>query len=117
MQRLPLLLLLPFPFPTLQKFLLHSPTLLLLPTPSFPPLQEFVLHSPTLTSTKWWPGGLGKTATHAVVMARLFLDGKDHGPHAFVVRVKARTIFRACRTLAAVGCVCVCVCVCVHMYV
>jgi hypothetical protein len=25
-----------------------------------------VLHSPTLTSTKWWPGGLGKTATHAV---------------------------------------------------
>jgi Acyl-coenzyme A oxidase N-terminal len=28
--------------------------------------KEWVLHSPTLTSTKWWPGGLGKTATHAV---------------------------------------------------
>ncbi|GFR44234.1 hypothetical protein Agub_g5369 [Astrephomene gubernaculifera] len=41
--------------------------------------QEFVLHSPTLTSTKWWPGGLGKTATHAVVMARLMLPDEDAG--------------------------------------
>lgn len=50
--------------------------------------EEFVLHSPTLTATKWWPGGLGKTATHAVVMARLFLKGRDHGPHPFVVRLR-----------------------------
>ena len=54
---------------------------------------EFVLHSPTPSSTKWWPGGLGKTATHAVVMARLMLpDGrggvKDHGPHAFVAQLR-----------------------------
>merc|ERR1712176_1227615 len=41
---------------------------------------EFVVHSPTPTATKWWPGGLGKTATHAVVMARLFLNGSDFGP-------------------------------------
>lgn len=40
-----------------------------------------------------WPGGLGKTATHAVVMARLMLpDGasgriEDRGPHAFIVQV------------------------------
>ena len=27
---------------------------------------EFVVHSPALTATKWWPGGLGKTATHVV---------------------------------------------------
>lgn len=38
--------------------------------------KEFVIHSPTLTSTKWWPGGLGKTADHAVVIARLFIDGR-----------------------------------------
>ena len=38
-----------------------------------PETQEFILHSPTLTSTKWWPGGMGKTSTHAVVMARLFI--------------------------------------------
>jgi alkylation response protein AidB-like acyl-CoA dehydrogenase len=31
--------------------------------------QEWDIHSPTLTSTKWWPGGLGKTATHAVRLA------------------------------------------------
>jgi hypothetical protein len=48
--------------------------------------REFVVHSPTLTSTKWWPGGLGKTATHVILMARLFTQGKV--------------------------CVCVCVCVC-----
>jgi acyl-CoA oxidase len=52
-------------------------------------LQEFILHSPTLTSTKWWPGGMGKTATHAVVMARLIVGGRDHGPHAFIVQVRA----------------------------
>lgn len=54
---------------------------------TLPPQQEFILHSPTLTSTKWWPGGMGKTATHAVVMARLILKGKDYGPHAFIVQV------------------------------
>lgn len=26
--------------------------------------KEFVVHSPSLESTKWWPGGLGKTSTH-----------------------------------------------------
>jgi acyl-CoA oxidase len=55
---------------------------------------EFVVHSPTLSAAKWWPGGLGKTATHAVVMARLMLpraDGggvDDRGPHAFIVQVR-----------------------------
>lgn len=50
--------------------------------------QEFVIHSPTLTSTKWWPGGLGKTANHVICMARLVTQGKDYGPHAFVVRIR-----------------------------
>lgn len=54
-----------------------------------PQTREFVVHSPTLTSTKWWPGGLGKTSTHAVVMARLVTpDGKERGPHAFVVPLR-----------------------------
>jgi acyl-CoA oxidase len=51
--------------------------------------QEFVLHTPTKTATKWWPGGMGKTCTHAVVMARLVLNGKDHGPHAFIVQLRS----------------------------
>lgn len=51
-------------------------------------MQEFVLHSPTLTSTKWWPGGLGKTCTHTVVMARLVVEGKDCGMHAFLLQLR-----------------------------
>lgn len=55
------------------------------------PSQQFIIHSPTLTSTKWWPGGLGKTATHAVVMARLFVGKRDYGPHAFIVQLRDLT--------------------------
>ncbi|GFQ07027.1 peroxisomal acyl-coenzyme a oxidase 1 [Phtheirospermum japonicum] len=54
-----------------------------------PHTDEFVIHSPTLTSSKWWPGGLGKVSTHAIVYARLILDGKDHGVHGFIVQVRS----------------------------
>ncbi|MEW5313953.1 MAG: hypothetical protein WDW38_005483 [Sanguina aurantia] len=54
-----------------------------------PTNEQFVLHSPTLSATKWWPGGMGKTATHAVVMARLFIAAKDYGPHAFIVQLRS----------------------------
>ncbi|CAK9217123.1 unnamed protein product [Sphagnum troendelagicum] len=50
---------------------------------------EFVLHSPTLTSTKWWPGGLGKASTHALVYARLITDSQDYGVHAFIVQIRS----------------------------
>jgi acyl-CoA oxidase len=53
-----------------------------------PRAREFVVHSPTLTSTKWWPGGLGKTATHCILMARLCAGGADRGPHALVVQLR-----------------------------
>ena len=36
-----------------------------------PAAREFVLHSPSITAYKWWPGGLGKTANYAIVMAQL----------------------------------------------
>ncbi|OQR90342.1 peroxisomal acyl-coenzyme A oxidase 1 [Achlya hypogyna] len=49
---------------------------------------DFDLHSPTLTSRKWWPGGLGKTATFAVVYARLLHAGTDYGVHAFHVQLR-----------------------------
>jgi len=52
-------------------------------------LQVFEIHSPTLTATKWWVGALGKTATHAVVFARLLLNGKDYGPHPFIVQIRS----------------------------
>ncbi|PRP79966.1 hypothetical protein PROFUN_05942 [Planoprotostelium fungivorum] len=51
--------------------------------------KEFVLHSPTITSTKWWPGGLGYTSTHAVVMARLIVKDKDYGVHGFITPLRS----------------------------
>lgn len=50
---------------------------------------EFIINSPTLTSTKFWPGALGFTCTHAIVMARLIAEGKDYGIHAFLVQLRS----------------------------
>ncbi|KAK9833196.1 hypothetical protein WJX74_009804 [Apatococcus lobatus] len=50
--------------------------------------QQFIVHSPALSSTKWWPGGLGKTSTHIILMARLFINQKDYGLHAFVMQIR-----------------------------
>ena len=30
---------------------------------------EFVMNTPTMTSTKWWPGELGRFANHAIIYA------------------------------------------------
>jgi acyl-CoA oxidase len=48
------------------------------------------IHSPTLTSAKFWPGTLGKTANHAMVIARL-IDGRgeDRGIHNFLVPLRS----------------------------
>ncbi|XP_072318611.1 peroxisomal acyl-coenzyme A oxidase 1 isoform X1 [Eucyclogobius newberryi] len=53
-----------------------------------PATQEFVLNSPTITSIKWWPGALGKTSNHAVVLAQLYTQGNCHGLHAFIVQIR-----------------------------
>lgn len=51
--------------------------------------QEFVLNTPTVTSTKWWPGALGKTSTHCVVMAKLYCQGQYRGIHPFVLQLRS----------------------------
>ena len=49
----------------------------------------FDLHSPTLTATKFWPGTLGRTANHAMVVARLVDgDGVDRGVSNFIVPLR-----------------------------
>lgn len=50
--------------------------------------QQYDLHSPTMTASKWWIGGLGRSATHAIVMAILVLNGKRMGPHPFMVQIR-----------------------------
>jgi len=54
-----------------------------------PETDEFEIHSPTLTSLKWWPGALARTANFGVVYARLILaDGRDYGVHNFMVQLR-----------------------------
>ncbi|BCR91142.1 fatty-acyl coenzyme A oxidase [Aspergillus chevalieri] len=50
--------------------------------------KTFTINSPTLTASKWWIGSLGRTANHAVVMAQLYVGGKNLGPHPFVVQIR-----------------------------
>lgn len=69
-----------------------------------PQAKEFIIHSPTLTASKWWNGSMGRTATHAIVVAQLLLpqttspsldEGREpettyvnHGPHPFIVHIR-----------------------------
>ena len=50
--------------------------------------EEFVLHTPTATAMKWWPGGLGNTVNHVLLMANLVINTKNYGPHLFVVPIR-----------------------------
>ena len=50
--------------------------------------EEFVLNTPTLQSIKWWPGCLGKIATHVVLYAQLLIDGKEHGVNVFILQIR-----------------------------
>ena len=40
---------------------------------------EFVIHTPEPKATKWWPGELGRYATHAIVFAKLLIPDDDGG--------------------------------------
>ncbi|KAI1305184.1 Peroxisomal acyl-coenzyme A oxidase 1 [Halotydeus destructor] len=53
-----------------------------------PETEHFVLESPTLPSIKWWPGGLGKTANWAIVVAQVHSKGQCHGVHPFMVQIR-----------------------------
>lgn len=49
---------------------------------------EFIIHSPTVTSTKYWPGGLGRWANHALVFARCIVEDNDYGVASFIVPIR-----------------------------
>lgn len=55
--------------------------------------QQFIIDTPTLQSMKWWPGTLGKLATHAIVYAQLLLTNsegvlEEKGVHAFMMQIR-----------------------------
>ena len=47
--------------------------------------KEFVFHTPNLQAVKFWPGAVGKVATHTILMARVITLGKDHGVFPFII--------------------------------
>lgn len=49
---------------------------------------EFVIHTPDPADAKCWAGGLGKTATHAIVQAKLVIHGKDYGLHPLLIQIR-----------------------------
>ncbi|KAF3817893.1 hypothetical protein GH733_013742 [Mirounga leonina] len=56
-------------------------------------MREFGIADPeeiiaNVTSIKWWPGGLGKTSNHAIVLAQLITKGKCYGLYAFIVPIR-----------------------------
>ena len=55
---------------------------------------EFEIHSPTVTSTKYWPGGLGYSSSHAIVIARLIIRGQDYGVHPFITQLRSLDDFK-----------------------
>lgn len=50
---------------------------------------QWIIHSTTFTASKWWIGGLGAICTHALIQARLIIDGKDYGAHGFIVPIRS----------------------------
>lgn len=49
---------------------------------------EFIIHTPDPADAKCWAGGLGKTATHAIVQAKLIIHGKDYGLHPLLIQIR-----------------------------
>lgn len=49
-------------------------------------LQE--VHTPEPSAGKLWIGGSGMTATHALLMAKLIVAGKDYGMHPFLMPLR-----------------------------
>ncbi|KAI8850357.1 hypothetical protein BC829DRAFT_369038 [Chytridium lagenaria] len=49
---------------------------------------EWVIHSPTLTSTKWWIGMVGQTATHTVMVSQTIVNGRNVGLNWFVLPLR-----------------------------
>lgn len=48
----------------------------------------FILHSENFEAAKCWAGGLGQTASHALVYAQLITGERKYGLHCFVVPIR-----------------------------
>ncbi|XP_055849035.1 peroxisomal acyl-coenzyme A oxidase 3-like isoform X2 [Episyrphus balteatus] len=54
-----------------------------------PKTEEFILYTPDFEAAKCWVGNLGKTCTHSIVYAQLYVpDGSYQGLNAFLVPIR-----------------------------
>ena len=53
-----------------------------------PMTEEFIINTPDLQSIKWWPGCLGRVATHVVLYAQLILNGEEKGVQVFMMQIR-----------------------------
>jgi len=46
---------------------------------------EFIINTPSPKATKWWPGDMGHFSSHAIVFAKLIIDGNKYAVMPFLV--------------------------------
>ncbi|XP_050169126.1 peroxisomal acyl-coenzyme A oxidase 2 [Myiozetetes cayanensis] len=63
--------------------------------------QEFILNTPKISAMKWWPGDMGRSATHTVVFAQLYIHGKCYGIHPFIVQIRSLEDHSLCPGITA----------------
>ncbi|NXO04590.1 ACOX2 oxidase, partial [Rhinopomastus cyanomelas] len=63
--------------------------------------QEFILNTPKVSAMKWWPGDMGRSATHSVVFAQLYIQGKCYGVHPFIVQIRSLQDHSLCPGITA----------------
>ncbi|NXH13619.1 ACOX2 oxidase, partial [Bucco capensis] len=63
--------------------------------------QEFILNTPKISAMKWWPGDMGRSATHTVAFAQLYIHGKCYGVHPFIVQIRSLQDHSLCPGITA----------------
>jgi acyl-CoA oxidase len=54
---------------------------------------EFIINTPDDTAMKFWIGGAAKSATVSAVFANLIINGKNEGPHVFIVPLRDKKTY------------------------
>lgn len=49
---------------------------------------EIIINTPSIKAAKFWPGDLGNFSTHAIVFAKLIIDGNSYGVLPFIVQLR-----------------------------
>ena len=57
--------------------------------------QDFTIHTPDVDAIKWWPGDLGMSATHAILMTKIVSNGKNQGIFPLFIQIRDLETHRA----------------------